>query len=389
MKGAVASTHTPAMPSAAWRSHFVFEYLLTLPVGATIALIWANTDSESYYPFTYSIAFFVNEIAMVFFFGLMTKEIVESTAPGGVFHPWRRIGLPVGAAVGGILVSAAVYRAMLGVLEAPLLASGWPVLFATDLAFAYFVVRAIFGRHPAVTFLLLVAIMTTALGFAVLALFYPERDAHPVASVLLMCAALAVAGILRGLRVRTFWPYVAIGGSLSWVALFFGGSHAAFALVPIVAFLPHAPRDPGFFVDAPPGSRDALDRFERWCRVPAQLALLLFGLVNAGVRFRGVEGGQWAAPIALLVGRPLGILAVVLAAAAIGLHVPRRLGWRELIVVGLASGIGFTLALFFASSIFPAGQLLGETKIGALLSLAGAPLAFAAARLLRVGRFAR
>ena len=37
---------------------------------------------------------------MVFFFALMTKEVVEATAPGGVLHPWRRALLPVIAAIG-------------------------------------------------------------------------------------------------------------------------------------------------------------------------------------------------------------------------------------------------------------------------------------------------
>ena len=35
----------------------------------------------------------------------------------------------------------------------------------------------------------------------------------------------------------------------------------------------------------------------------------------------------------------------------------------------------------------PAGPLLAEIKLGALLTAAGLPLAFGAARLLRVGRF--
>ena len=115
--------------------------------------------------------------------------------------------------------------------------------------------------------------------------------------------------------------------------------------------------------------------------------LFLFGLVNGGVTIRAVEEGQWALPAALIAGRPLGVLVVVLLAGALGVHVPRRLGWREFLVIGLASGIGFTLALFFAGSVFPPGQLSSETKMGALLSLAAAPFAWWAARLLRVGRF--
>jgi Na+:H+ antiporter, NhaA family len=380
--------HTPA-PAVPWRLHFVFEYLLALPVGAVLGLMWANLDAESYYRATYSIAFFVNEFAMVFFFGLMTKEIVEATAPGGLFHPWHRVTLPVAAGLASVVASLAIYEVMLQVFGAPMLAPGWPVLFTTDLAFAYFVARLIFGRHPAVTFLLLLAIATNGFGFIALALFYPVREVHPALAGLLMTVALAIAGGLRLARVKTFWPYVILGGGFSWLALVAGGFHAAFALVPIVPFLPHLARDPGFFVDARPGAHDALDRFELWCRVPAQVALLLFGLVNAGVPLGAVEEGQWAAPIAMLAGKPLGVLAVVGVAAAAGWHVPHRLGWRELLVVGIISGIGFTLALFFASTIFPPGQLLSETKMGALLTVAGVAIAFGSAALYKVGRFAR
>jgi Na+:H+ antiporter, NhaA family len=380
--------HVPA-PAVSWRLHFVFEYLLALPLGAALALVWANLAPESYYPFTYSIAFFVNEIAMVFFFGLITKEIVEATAPGGIFHPWHRITVPVAASLGSVLAAFVIYELMLRVLGAPMLTSGWPVLFATDLAFAYFVARMIFGRHPAVTFLLLTAIAANGFGFIALAVWYPVRDVHAALAGILMITALAIAGGLRVARVKTFWPYVIFGGGFSWLALIAGGFHAAFALVPIMFFLPHLARDPGFFVDARPNAHDALDRFEIWCRVPAQVALFLFGLVNAGVPFHAIEEGQWAAPIAMLAGKPLGVLAVVGLAAALGWHVPKRLGWRELLVVGIISGIGFTLALFFASTVFPAGQLLSETKVGTLLTVAGAAIAFGSAALHKVGRFAR
>ena len=74
---------------------FATEYLLALPLGALIALVWANTNAEGYYRLAHATAFFVNDVLMVAFFGLITKEIVEATAPGGVLHPWRRAALPV------------------------------------------------------------------------------------------------------------------------------------------------------------------------------------------------------------------------------------------------------------------------------------------------------
>ena len=115
--------------------------------------------------------------------------------------------------------------------------------------------------------------------------------------------------------------------------------------------------------------------------------LFLFGLVNAGVPLHDSGHGTWAVLVAILAGKPIGIgLSVGLAVAA-GCRLPQRLAWRDVIVVGCAAGIGFTVALFFATAAFPPGPLLDETKIGALFSVTGAGLAFAAAALLRVGRF--
>ena len=102
-----------------------------------------------------------------------------------------------------------------------------------------------------------------------------------------------------------------------------------------------------------------------------------------------LEAGTWGLPIAVISGKPTGILIATAAALAAGLHLPHQVGWRDLIVVGFAAAIGFSIGLFFCTALFPPGQLRSETGMGVLLSFAGAPFAFAAARLLHVGRFAR
>ena len=122
-----------------------------------------------------------------------------------------------------------------------------------------------------------------------------------------MAAALGVAFLLRLRRIRTFWPYIIAGGALSWTALFWGGLHPALALVPVIPFLPHAARDPGLFVEAPPGAHDPLSQFEHWWKLPVQGILFLFGLVNAGVEIGTIGTGTWAVFIALLIGKPVGI----------------------------------------------------------------------------------
>ncbi|MBI1875699.1 MAG: Na+/H+ antiporter NhaA, partial [Acidobacteria bacterium] len=61
--------------------------------------------------------------------------------------------------------------------------------------------------------------------------------------------------------------------------------------------------------------------------------------------------------------------------------------WREMLVVGIAAGIGFTVALFFCTASFPPGIRLDEAKMGALLSFSASIVTMIAALVLRVGRF--
>jgi NhaA family Na+:H+ antiporter len=161
--------------------------------------------------------------------------------------------------------------------------------------------------------------------------------------------------------------------------------HPALALVPIVPLLPHEPRRLNLFAD--PKDDDEVHHFEHEWNEAVQAVLFFFGLVNAGVMLRGYGTGTWATLTAALVGRPVGILAAILIAVALGMHLPRRIGWRELLVVALATTSGFTFALFFATGLIPIGPLLAEIKLGALGTAAGALVAIGVARLLRVGRF--
>jgi Na+:H+ antiporter, NhaA family len=368
-------------------SRFAVEHLALLPLGALIALVWVNTARESYTAFSGALSFVVNDVAMVLFFALMTKEVVEATAPGGVLHPWRRAMLPVFASIGAAAVPALMYVRIVDAFDEPRLSIGWPVSLSIDLAIVYFVARLIFRTHPIIPFLLLLGIASDALGFLVLAAFTQTRDVHFASGALIMAGAIGLAAGLRWLHVRSFWPYLLAAGSVSWIGFFWIGLHPALALVPIVPFLPHAARDPGFFADADPAASDTLNRFERWWKYPGQVALFFFALVNAGVPMGALEAGTWGLPIAVIVGKPLGVLLGVGVATLAGLHLPPRVGWRELLVGGLIAAMGFTVGLFFCDALLPPGQLRSEMRMGVLLSLAGAPLALVAARLLRVGRF--
>jgi NhaA family Na+:H+ antiporter len=369
----------------AWR--FAVEHYLALPLGSAIAVIWANTDGVGYFQVAQALAFAVNDIGMAFALAYLAQEVIEATLPGGTLHPWRRALMPVIAGVGGSLGAIAVYAAYIHAGDEEVLAQGWPIASAVDIVFCLAIARSVFGRSVAVTFLLLLAIASDVLGLTVISRQRLIADLHPAAAVL-MVAAIGVSVVLRRSGVRSVWPYLCLSGPLAWLGCYWAGVHPALALLPIVAFFPHSKRDLDGIARQDRAAHRTASHFESVFEYPVQVVAFLFGLVNAGVLLRGFGTGTWAVLTASLVGRPVGILVAVGLAVAAGLQVPRHLGWRELIVMALAASPTLGFGLFFAAAVFPDGPLLIQTKMGAISTAAGVVLALAAARLLRVGRFA-
>jgi NhaA family Na+:H+ antiporter len=361
------------------------ENSLLLVVGTVAAVIWANVDLGGYDDIAHPLHFWVNDVGMVFFFALAAKEVFEATLPGGPLASPRRALSPLSAAVGGMVAPAVIYLGLASSLGPADLARGWAIPCATDIAFSAMVARAVFGAgHPAVPFLLLLAIADDALGLIILAVFYPTGaiSLSPLAG--LMGAAVLLALWLRRRGTDSFWPYLIGPGVLSWAALYLGGFHPALALVPVIPFMPHGPSDLGLFEPQEGLRRDTLNRFEHWWAIPVQFILLLFGFANAGVAFEQIGAGTYYVLAGLLVGKPLGILAFAGAARLAGARLAPGLRLTDLVVIGVVASIGFTVSLFFATAAFPEGQALAETKMGALFSFVAAPLAVGLARVLRV-----
>jgi NhaA family Na+:H+ antiporter len=358
-----------------------------LMAGAVIAFLWANVGFESYERFVAPLHFPVNDVAMAFFFALATKEVVEATVPGGALHSPRRALVPIVAAVGGMAGPAAIYVALALAANLPELLRGWAIPCATDIAFSYLAARFALGSaHPGIPFLLLLAIADDAFGLMILAAFYPTGPVRLLEFAVLLIVAMMIAHWMRRRRTMDFWPYILGAGVVSWLAFYRGGLHPALALVPIIPFLPHAKRDPGLFVAAS-GEHDPLSRFEHAWKIPVHVILFFFALTNAGVPIAGVGPGTWIVLSAILFGKPIGIVLSTALCVAAGLQKPVGVTWREIVVLGVLAGIGFTVALFFATAAFPAGTLLDETKMGAVFSFSATGLAIAVAFLLRVGRF--
>jgi NhaA family Na+:H+ antiporter len=371
-------------------SLFIVQSLWVLPFGCVVGVVWANLDAETYFRLTHPLTFAINDVSIALFFAMVTKEVVEAALPGGALHPWRRAVLPGVAAMGGVAASVGVYFVILQFVGEPMLRNAaWTVPCAVDIAVCYLISGLIFGRHPALPFVLLLAIASNALGMTLTAIFHPTGTRYLAAGGVLFAAALSTAYAMRRSGVKRFWPYLILPGTLAWWALHLAGIHPAMALVPIVPFMPHASRDAGLFVEPSPRAHDTLSEFERWWEIPVQAVLFLFGLINSGVPMHGIEAGMWAMPAAMIIGRPIGVLLAAEAGVAAGLHRTLHVGWRETLVIGCASSVGLSLALYFSTAVVPAGPLLLQLRSGALLSMLGMAVAFAAAKILGVGRFER
>ena len=365
---------------AIWR--VILANSLLLAVGTVSGLIWANVAHPSYQRFADTLHFAVNDVGMVFFFALAVKEIVEAMLPGGPLESPREAAVPIIAAAGGMIGPAGLYVLQATILGRPELMPGWAIPCATDIAFSYLAARFVFPKnHPAIPFLLLLAIADDALGLIVLAVFYPAGPVSLASFIMLMTPAVAATVWLRRRGTTNFWPYLVIGGGLSWAAMFLGGLHPALAMVPILPFMPHEKRDLGLFDPREHELPDTMNRFERAWRLPVQFILFFFGLVNAGVTLSSVGSGSWIVFLSLLFGKPIGIVGTTFLSVKLGLRTPGGLSYRHAIVMGVAAGIGFTVALFFATSAFRPGPILDQAKMGALLSFFAAPIAIILGRL--------
>lgn len=392
---------------------FLIENSIFLILGAVVGLIWANIDFESYAflketPIFHightpiSLHLLINDLAMAFFFLLAGKEIREAMLPRGALSNVRTAALPIMATAGGMAGPAVIYVAGTLLFSTPELTRGWAIPMATDIAFSYLIARMVFPRiggkaHPAIVFLLLLAIADDAGGLIVLASFYPQEvhnllpflhGIHPMAVFVIGAgAAITFALVLwKKFKVVGFWPYLAGPGIIAWLAFHEGGIHPALALVPLAWCMPHEHSDMGIWAVGESKGRDTLNRMEHWWKTRVELILGLFGFVNAGVAFSALGLGTWLVFFGLLLGKPLGIILFTKIGQAFGLQLPRGMKTADLVVVGIAAGIGFTVALFISVVAFPSGALQDSVKMGALFSFAVAPITIIAARLLGVRR---
>ncbi len=378
--------------------HILREFSIPLIAGVACAVGFANLAPETYEhwlhasPFGagshFNFHFIVNDIFMVFFFGIAAKEIAESVLPGGDLYPIKRAINPIFGTIGGVLGPIAVYLAWASFAGDPALSRGWAIPTATDIALAWLVARIAFGSgHPAVSFLLLLAIVDDGIGLGIIAIFYPDPH-HPVAPAWLALAGagMALAYGLRKRGVERVLVYLVGPGLLSWFGFFFAHLHPALALVPIIPFLPGPRADAGLYEEESDGRPhpDALNRFEHNAKPWVDFGLFAFGLANAGVAFSAVGDATWSVLAGLILGKTLGIFGFSMLAVRLGFPLPPGLSPSSLLLVGLTAGLGLTVALFVAGVAFTDPALQSGAKMGALLSGLVAPVVIGLAKFGRM-----
>lgn len=371
------------------------EFSIPLISGVGIALIWANLFPEGYHHFVHnevlgnvSIHFLVNDIFMAFFFAMAAVEIIQSLLPGGDLHPLKRSINPIMGTLGGVIGPVVIFLTLNHFFGNADFLNGWGIPTATDIALAWLVARIVFGsRHPAVSFLLLLAIADDGIGLLIIAFFYTDPS-NPLTPgwLLLTIAGMLIAFIFNKVKVKSYWPYIIFSGTLSWIGLYMTGVHPSLALVFIIPFLPHPRSEKLHLFENDLSDQSTLMRFEHEWKIFVDFGLLLFGLTNAGIEFHGISAISWIVFAALLIGKTAGIFIMSSLAVLLGFPLPEGMNQKDLFVAGIVASVGLTVALFVAGVAFTGPNLQGEAKMGALLSILSAVISVALGKLLKIKR---
>ncbi len=394
---------------------------------ALVAIAWANSPwRESYgavfelpvrvqlgpYGLEHSIRWWINDGLMVLFFLTVGLEIKREVIAGELASV-RSALLPAGAAVGGMIVPAALYM----VLNAGGTGErGWGIPMATDIAFALGVLALLRDRVPGSLRMFLAALAIVDDIGAVLVIAVAYTHDLEVGGLLAAggCAGVLLAGNISGVRHPYFY---AVAGFCLWLVVLVSGVHATVAGVVLAILVPARQLiPPAEFVSratqlleevgggaagraamlSDPRSSAAIDALEEACekvmtplqRMEDRLSpwvtygvMPVFALANAGVTFDAGWASLGGSTVftgvvaGLAAGKVLGIAGATWLLVRSGLcGLPDGASWRHVVAVGFFGGIGFTMSLFIAHLALPAG-LAKDAKAGTLVASAMAAAA--------------
>ncbi|MFT7598433.1 MAG: NhaA family Na+:H+ antiporter [Acidimicrobiales bacterium] len=384
-----------------------------LMLAATVAaLVWANSrwshGYESFWhtPIDISVGSFhlggghhldlraiVNDGLMAIFFFVVGLEIKRELVTGQL-RTVKAAALPAIAALGGMVVPAAIYLAFTSGTDA---SNGWGIPMATDIAFAVGLVSLLGSRvdRKLLVFLLSLAIVDDLGAIAVIALFYAETIS--MGWLATACAILALTIMVRVVRVWYIPVYALLGVAL-WVATLQSGLHATIAGVLLGVITPARPiqtqaqvrkwvdwlrdkDDEIMAVDVNYAAfhiREAHSVAERVITALHPLSSFvivpLFAMANAGIPLSGSvladsasASVTWGVAMGLVVGKAVGITAFTWVGIRLGLAaLPSGMNMRHVGALAAISGVGFTVALFVTGLAFTNEVFQTQAKIGIL-----------------------
>lgn len=291
----------------------------------------------------------VNDGLMAIFFFLIGLELKREFLAGELSDP-SRVALPVVAAVGGMVVPAAIYIAINW--GDPVAIQGWAIPSATDIAFALGVLALLGSRVPSSLklFLATLAIIDDMGAIAIIAIFYTAELS--ISSLLIALVAIVALFILNKRGVLSIVPYILVG-FIFWAAVLKSGVHATLAGVITAFFIPFKKRNENY-------SLTQLEKLESDLHPSVAYVILpLFAFANAGVSFAGTTIDSFIHPVplgialGLFVGKQIGVVLFSWLTIRLGFaQLPAGSTWLHLYGISLLCGIGFTMSLFIGTLAF-------------------------------------
>jgi Na+:H+ antiporter, NhaA family len=377
-----------------------------LALGAISALIWANSPwSGSYESFWSSrlaisvgghtldldLRHWINDGLMTIFFFIVGLEIKREVTDGHLSSR-RAAVLPAAAAVGGMVVPAALYLLIAGG-EAP---RGWAVPVATDIALAIGVIAVVGARVPASmrAFLLGLAIVDDIGAIAIIAVFYSTGVTFGWLAAAVV--GLGLTAVVRQVGVYATWVYVLLGVGI-WFALHEGGIHPTIAGVAMGLLAPSVARLAPELIDVDEladvsdvdaarttsdlarGSVSVVEWLQHVLHPWTSYVIVpIFALANSGIVITSAALSAaihspitWGVLVGLVVGKPLGVVLATRLSIRAGIaDPPADSASRHITGVGAAAGIGFTVALFITELAFIDPVQQSNAKIAILVASA-------------------
>jgi NhaA family Na+:H+ antiporter len=314
-----------------------------------------------YNVFKHSLAHWINDGLMAIFFLLIGLELEREVYIGELSNLKNAL-LPIVAAVGGMLIPAALHFIFNYGTQTQ---SGAGIPMATDIAFALAVLSLLGNRIPTAlkVFLTALAVIDDLGAILVIAIFYTGSiDWAYLGGAIGIFVSLLV---LNRIGIRNLIPYL-LGGIGMWYLMLHSGIHATIAGVLLAFAIPFGNGD----------EKSTSYILQKALHIPvAFIVIPLFALANTAVRIPNdwihamVELNSIGIFAGLVVGKPVGIFIFSFVSSKIKItRLPDQVTWQHILGAGMLGGIGFTMSIFITLLAFKDERVIDVSKLVILFS---------------------